>query len=339
MPMKFSLRLNNDLPVADYIAMAKLAEAAGFDQLWVSNDLFLRSAMVILTAVAGVTSRIEIGTCILNPYTLHPAEIAMFAATLDEYSEGRFNLGLSAGAEDFLGWVGMTPTAPRTAVVETVEAVNRLLSGERVPLEGRFLQWTDEAYLRFTPRRRVPIYIGALSQRMLTEIGRIADGGLPLLFPPEHYAHVLPFIQNGAEQAGRDLDSIDIAACVWCSLSDDRAAAEDALKAKIAYYGHALSDTIYSALGIPREAFAPIAHVAQVENDLERAKSMVTPDMLRIGIAGDVRALIERLEGLAALGVRHLSFGPPLGPDPAAAVALIGREVIPHFRKNHDKSI
>lgn len=331
--MKFSLRLNNDLPVADYITMAKLAESAGFDQIWVSDDLFLRSAMVILTAVAGATSRIELGTCILNPYTLHPAEMAMFAATLDEYSGGRFNLGLSAGAEDFLGWVGITPDAPRTAVIETVEAVKRLLSGERVPLEGKFLRWTDEAYLRFTPRRSVPIYIGALSQRMLTEIGRIADGGLPLLFPPEHYSHVLPFIEHGAAQAGRDINAIDIAACVWCSLSDDRAAAEDALKAKIAYYGHALSDTIYAALGVPREAFAPIAHVAQVENDLERAKRMVTPEMLGIGIAGDTRVLIERLEGLAALGVRHLSFGPPLGPDPAAAVALIGREVIPHFRK------
>lgn len=330
--MKFSLRLNNDMPVRDYITMAKLAENAGFDQFWVSDDLFLRSAPVILTAVAAATSRIEIGTCILNPYTLNPAEIAMFAATLDEYSDGRFNLGISAGAEDFLGWIGIEAAAPRTAVVETVQAVNRLLSGERAAVDGRFLRWTDEAYLRFRPKRRVPIYIGALSPRMLAEIGRVADGGLPLLFPPEHYAAVLPHIRAGAESTGRSLESIDIAACVWCSLSDDRAEAEDALKAKIAYYGYSLSDTIYAALGLTRAAFAPINHAVQVENDLERAKSMVTPAMLRIGIAGDSRTLIERLEALAAVGVRHLSFGPPLGPDPVKAVEIIGREVIPHFR-------
>ena len=101
--MKFSLRLNNDLPAADYLALARAAEAAGFDQFWVSDDLFLRSAVVILTAVAGATRRIEIGTCILNPYTIHPAEIAMIAATLDEVSGGRFNLGLSAGAA-WAGW-------------------------------------------------------------------------------------------------------------------------------------------------------------------------------------------------------------------------------------------
>ncbi len=82
--MKFSLRLNNDLPVAEYVALARVAEDAGFDQFWVSNDLFLRSVPVILTAVAQATERIEIGTCVVNPYTMHPAEIAMLAATLDE---------------------------------------------------------------------------------------------------------------------------------------------------------------------------------------------------------------------------------------------------------------
>jgi 5,10-methylenetetrahydromethanopterin reductase len=67
--MKFSLRFNNDLPVRDYITLAQAAEAAGFDQFWVSNDLMLRSAFAILPAIATATSRIEIGSCIFNPYT------------------------------------------------------------------------------------------------------------------------------------------------------------------------------------------------------------------------------------------------------------------------------
>src|SRR5690348_8638333 len=117
--MKFSLRLNNDLPVNEYVRLARAAEAVGFDQFWVSNDLFFRSAPVILTAVALATRSIEIGTCILNPYSINPAEIAMIAATLDEVSDGRFNLGLSSGAADFLGWIGIPTERPRTAVVET----------------------------------------------------------------------------------------------------------------------------------------------------------------------------------------------------------------------------
>lgn len=331
--MKFSLRLNNDLPVADYLKLARAAEAAGFDQFWVSDDLFLRSAVVILTAIAAHTERIEIGTCILNPYTIHPAEIAMIAATLDEASGGRFNLGLSAGAAEFLKWVDIAPEKPLTLTVETIEAVNRLLSGERAAMNGQTLRWSEEAYLRFKPTRRVPVYLGALSPRMLRAIGEVADGGLPLLLPPEHYETVLPLIRAGAEAAGRDLDEIDIAACVWCSLSEDRAAADDALREKIAYYGHAFSPLIWERLGLTRGDFDAIEQAAMREYDLEKAKRLVAPEMLRIGIVGTGRDLIERLEALVALGVRHLSLGPPLGPDPLAAIDMVGREVIPHFRR------
>lgn len=330
--MKFSLRLNNDRPAAEYIALAQAAEAAGFDQFWVSDDLFLRSATVILAAVVQATSRIEIGTCILNPYTINPAEIAMEAATLDELSNGRFNLGLSSGAGEFLKWVGITPEKPRTAVIETARAINRLLSGKRAPSRGEFLQWSDEAYLRFKPLRRVPIYIGAMSPKMLRAIGEIADGGLPLLFPPEHYETVMPYIREGVEKAGRNIDSIDVAACVWCSISDDAKAAEDALREKIAYYGHALSPLIWERLGLTRADFAPIEQAMMVENDAEKAKSLVTEAMLKIGIAGTTAGLTARLEKLVEMGVRHISLGPPLGPDPLKAIEIIGREVLPKFK-------
>ncbi len=329
--MKFSLRFNNDHPVVNYVRWAQLAEANGFDQFWVSDDLFFRSAPVILTAVALATRRIEIGTCILNPYTINPAEIAMIIATLDEVSGGRFNLGLSSGASDFLNWVGISADKPRTAVVESVRAINRLLSGKRAPKDGEFLKWTDETYLRFTPARRVPIYIGAMSPKMSEEIGRIADGGLPLLFPPEHYLNVIPHIRKGAMEAGRNLEDIDIAACIWCSISEDKAAAEDVLAEKIAYYGHAFSETILAQLSLTHADFEPIEHAIMAENNIEKAKSLITPQMLQFGIAGTSRELIERIEKLTALGIQHISFGPPLGPDIDEAIRVIGQDVIPYF--------
>lgn len=214
--MKFSIRLNNDLPAAEYPRLAQTAEAAGFHQFWVSDDLFLRSAPVLLTAVALATTRIQVGTCIVNPYTMHPAEMAMMAATLDEVSGGRFNLGIAAGAGEFLKWVGVTQEAPLAATVETMQAVNRLLAGEPAPMQGRFLHWTSEAYMRARPLRRVPIYLGAMGPNMLQAIGQHADGGLPLLLPPEHLETVLPLVRRGAELAGRSLDDIDLAACIWC---------------------------------------------------------------------------------------------------------------------------
>ncbi len=329
--MKFSLRFNNDLPVQDYIRYAKLAEAAGFDQFWVSDDLFLRSAPVILAAVAMATERIEIGSCVLNPFTMHPAEIAMCAATLDELSGGRFNLGLSSGAEDFLRWLGIDFQLPRTRVVEAVAAINQLTSNQKAAIAGKTLRWTDEAWLRFEPRRRAPIYLGAMGPRMLEEIGAIADGGLPLLFPPEHFAQILPHVQRGAARAGRSLDEIDLAACLWCSLADDRRAAEATLADKIAYYGHALSPMILDQLGLTRADFEPIRRAWHIDGDRDKARRLVTPGMMRIGVAGTVGGLLERLEGLASQGARHISFGPPLGPDIEAAIAAIGSVVIPHF--------
>lgn len=330
--MKFSVRFNNDRPVQEYIALAQAAERAGFDQFWVSDDLFLRSATVILSAVAQATKRIEIGTCILNPYTINPAQMAMEAVTLDELSGGRFNLGLSAGSGDFLKWLGIEQEKPRTAVIETVQAIKRLTSGERAAANGDFLRWSEEAYLRFKPRRRVPVYLGAMSPKMLQTIGAVADGGLPLLFPPEHYANVMPHILAGAQSAGRDVNEVDLAACIWCSVSDDRAAAEDALREKIAYYGHAMSATILSQLGLTHDDFTAIEHAVMVENDIVKAKSLVTDDMLKIGVVGTASDLIPRLEGLVSMGARHLSFGPPLGPDPLTALHVIGRDVLSCFR-------
>ncbi len=330
--MRFSLRFNNDLRVREYVELAQLAESAGVDQFWVSNDLFLRSAPIILTAIAAETERIEIGTCILNPYTINPAEIATLAATLDEYSGGRFNLGLAAGAADFLGWVGLAHDKPLTSLLEVVDALRKLFAGERAEVDGHFLKWSREAYLRFDAPRQIPIYIGAMSPNMVRMIGSHADGGLPLLFPPEHYANVAPLVVEGASKAGRDVNDIDLAACIWCSVAATEAEAQEPLREKIAYYGHAMSQTILAQLGLTHDDFSEIERAVMVDDDMVRAAAMVTPQMLQIGIAGTPHQLIERIEGLVEQGVRHISFGPPLGPDIAYTLKTLGEVVIPHFR-------
>ncbi len=65
---------------------------------------------------------------------------------------------------------------------------------------------------------------------------------------------------------------------------------------------------------------------------MDKASSLVDERMLRIGVLGGAQDVIQRLEPLVEAGARHLSFGPPLGPDPIEAIALLGREVLPYFR-------
>jgi 5,10-methylenetetrahydromethanopterin reductase len=325
--LRFSIRLNNDLELDAYPRLASAAEAAGFDQFWVSDDLFHRSVWIILAAVAQATARIQIGTCIVNPYTMHPSEIAMAAGALDELAGGRCCLGISSGASDFLDWVGIHQEHPVREVADTVQILRRVFAGESAEAFG----WAPEAYLRF-PVRQIPIYVGAMGPAMLRTIGRYADGGLPLLFPPEHFSVAMGYIREGLRVAGRPVEEVDVAACIWCSVGEDRTAAEAVIRDKVAYYGHALSPTILQALGLERAEFEPIRRAIMVDRDVDRARAMVTPAMLRIGIVGTTRDLMPRLEGLVALGAEHLSFGPPLGPDPIRAIEMLGRDVLPYFR-------
>lgn len=329
--MRFSLRLNNDLPLAQYITLAQAAEAAGFDQFWVSHDLFLRSSTVILTAVAQATTHLQIGCGIFNPYTINPAELAMFAATMDELSSNRFNLGLAAGAREFLEWIGLEQHRPLTSLRQSIIVIRKLLAGETAEYAGHFLQWGPDAYLRFPAPRVTPIYMGAMGPKMLALAGEIADGVLPLLFPPEHYFAVKPLLEAGMAHRSTDLPPLDFAACLWVSLADDRVAAQHVLAQKIAYYGASLGPLILSQLGLTADDFAPIQQALHGERDEAKAIQLVDNRMLRLGLIGQPEEVIARLEPLVAAGARHLSFGPPLGPDPLTAVALLTR-VIHHFR-------
>jgi 5,10-methylenetetrahydromethanopterin reductase len=327
--MKCSLRINNDLPVAAYPALARAAEEAGFDQFWVSNDLFLRGVWPILSACALATKRIALGTCIVNPYTMHPAEIAMQAVALDELSDGRCLLGVAAGAREFLGWVGIEQPRPLATSESTIRRLRALFAAESGPFTDEGLPpWTAAAYLRMSARP-IPLYLGAMSPRMERLIGEVADGGLPLLFPPERFSEVAARVREGAEAAGRSLNSVDLAACIWVSIDADREAALAALRAKVAYYANAMSDSVLHAVGATRADTLAIAAALQSPVGLSSAISLVTPQLLRVGIAGNSEDVVTRLRDLVAAGAQHISFGPPLGPDPLTAIRQLGCQVLP----------
>jgi 5,10-methylenetetrahydromethanopterin reductase len=330
--LRTSLRLNNDLPIATFVELAVAAEDAGFDQLWVSHDLFGRSAPVLLAAAAGATHRIMLGTGVLNPYSAHPVELAMHAATLQELSGGRAMLGLAAGAAEFLGRAGMGQSEPLRRTRQALLACRSLLDGASPAGTPGAGTWGSGAHLLSAPAQRVPIYVGAMSPKMLALAGELADGVLALLYPPEHYLTALAQITQGRNQAGRAAESLDIPACVWVSVDEDRELAVTALAEKLAFYGVAFAPYLLELVGLTRDDFAPAA-AAQLRGDTAEAARLVTPGMLRLGIAGTPEEVVERCNGLIEHGARHLSFGPPLGADPLRAVGLLGQRVIPQLRQ------
>ncbi len=326
--MTWSLRLNNDLPSRELLEIALLAEDLGCDQFWVSNDLFLRSAPVLISALAARTSRIKLGIAIMNPYSVHVAELAMAAATLAEVSDGRFLLGIGAGSEEFLGWAGVARPRPLSNTAHAVAALRRMLGHTDVQDADLPSWFGDHSVLRFAQQGPVPVYVGGMAPKMLGMAGRLADGALPLLYPPEHYATARDHVHAGLVAARRDPAPFDLPACIWVSVSDNGSAGRAALAEKLAYYGPSISPYLLAAVGLTPADFLPAAALAQRGRSGE-AVALIDDRMLLLGIAGDETEVVERCRALQELGADHLSFGPPLGPDPLSAVRMLGERVMP----------
>src|SRR5207248_1701959 len=128
---------------------------------------------------------------VFNPVSMNVAEIAMIATSLADLTGGRFRLGLGAGADRFLAWAGLAPDPPVARTERAIREVRALLAGESPA------GWDGEGRMR-VPVAPVPIYLGAMGPAMLRLAGRVADGALPLLFPPRHYRVAAAQIAEGA---------------------------------------------------------------------------------------------------------------------------------------------
>ena len=148
---------------ADNRAVAQKAETRGFKRVWLAEDHHSRDLIVQATAVAVATKSIEIGLGIVNPFTRHPAQIAMAVADIEEMCGPRMVLGLGA-AHSAINAHGLDNPRPITALKEAGEICSRLLQGERVVYEGEIFRLpAPGAKLRFPlARSRVPIYFGTM---------------------------------------------------------------------------------------------------------------------------------------------------------------------------------
>lgn len=327
--MRFGIRFNSDSgTIKEVVRWAQIAEDSGFDDFWYCQDLMKRDAWVVLSAVAAATNRIRVGTCIVNPFTASPAEIAMRAASLQELSNGRFVLGIGPGDPPYLDWVGVKQAKPRTGLAEAVTILRHLLRGEQVDFDGQVFQGWQAAQLRMPiPTTPIPIYIGGQGPQVLELMGEAADGGLPILFPPETAPFVRERLLVGAARAGRTLDSFDFAACVWWSIAETRREAEDALRYLVAYYGPSLRAETLAPIGLDPSDFDAIRAAWQT-GDMAQAMALLTPQMFRLAIYGDADEMRERLRWLETQGVTQINIGPPMGPNIEQALRQTATSII-----------
>jgi F420-dependent oxidoreductase-like protein len=202
------------------------AERLGVDSVW-AGEAWGTDAVTPLAYLAAKTSRIKLGTSIMQVGSRSPALIAMTAVSLAGLSDDRFILGLgTSGPQVIEGWHGVRFNPPLARLRETVAIVRMALRGERVtyagkvynlPLpdgEGRALKLSAEP-------RSVPIYLATLGPRSLEATGAIADGWIASSFMPDHAEAFFAPMRRGAEQAGRSFEAIDRVAGGVVAFSDD----------------------------------------------------------------------------------------------------------------------
>jgi probable F420-dependent oxidoreductase len=220
--------VERDVRWPEYAAMARSAEAAGFDSIWLGDHLLYRGddrperapweAWTLLSALAAATERVTLGPLVACTAFHPPGLIAKMAATIDEVSGGRFMLGLGAGwNEAEFAAFGLPYDRRVSRFAESFEVIRGLLAGERVTLDGRFHQ-TDDLVLLPPPARRVPIMIGSNGPRMLGIALPHADAWNTWYDDygnsVEGFEALNARISDAARSAGREPDQISRSVCV-----------------------------------------------------------------------------------------------------------------------------
>ena len=184
-------------------AIARAADEAGLDELWLWEDCFLESGIATAAAALAWTERLRIGVGLLPVPLRNVAITAMEVATLDRLFPGRVTIGIGHGVQSWMEQVGARAESPMTLLDEYLDALRALLRGERVTTRGRYVT-LDEVALDWPPPTAPPIYLGVVKPRTLALAGAAADGTiLTGGTTPDRVREVRAVLDKAGAAAGR----------------------------------------------------------------------------------------------------------------------------------------
>ena len=300
---RVAMYLQDKHSIREGMAYAQYAEQRGFEAVWQAESRLVRDAIVPMAAFAAVTSRMKIGSGVINNWTRNIGLLAATFLTLDDLAPNRIICGLGAWWDPLARQVGIERKKPLKAMRETIEVMQRLLRMERVTFHGEF-HHVDDIELDVVHGRReprnVPIYIGATHMGMMELAGEIADGVvLNYCVPPEYNHEALKHLEIGAHKAGRNMDDIDRPQLVVCSVDYDHHRAVQAAKELITQY-LAQQPHIAQASGTPPETVKKVQSILgwpATKEQIHEAMQFVPDELIeRITASGtpdEVRAKVE----------------------------------------------
>ncbi|MBA3274286.1 MAG: LLM class flavin-dependent oxidoreductase [Chloroflexia bacterium] len=311
------------------VELARIADAAGIESIWLLEDPDGWDAFGVLGAMARVTERIRLGTGVTSPYYRHPSLLAASVSTLDLLSDGRAFLGLGRGqAEWFEQSLGMTIGKPVRALRETIALLGQWWSPD---MRARSGEAATEFAVRdwervFRPvQSQVPIYLAAVGPLALRLAGEVADGVLfNDLSSITFMRGAIESVWAAALASGRDPAALSFYARTSIAITGDPEAIYERRKGTVA--------AIHVLPGMERLLESPGFDTARIIADVRRA--MRTEETLQAGggfgqlrragdldaakraipnglmrelvVAGSVEEVRARLRQLRAIGITHV---------------------------------
>lgn len=308
------------------LALTRHAEALGFEVVWAA-EAYGSDAPTVLAWLAGQTTRIGIGSAVLQIPARTPAMTAMTAATLDLISDGRFSLGLGvSGPQVSEGWHGVRFDRPLARTREFVEVLDLALGRQPVVHEGRHyplpLPDGPGKALRLTirpPRDHIPRYLAAVGPKNLQLAGELFDGWLAVFFAPDHAEEQLTHLSAGLEISGRTLADFDVTATVPLVVGDDPQVCADPLRPYAALYVGGMGSreqNFYNQLAVRMGYEKEAALVQDLYLDGRPRDAMAAMPYEFIdstSLLGGKERLAERLRAFAESGLNTCSIAPQGG--------------------------
>ena len=323
------------LPAPEFMRCARLAEELGFGTFWIPEDYYCRGAFSLASGIASATSKIRIGIGVLNPYTRHPALVAMEFGALDEIAQGRAVLGLGAGVRFWIeGQLRVPYTRPTTAISETIDIVRAMFRRERVSYRGAVFT-IDGVRLSFQPlRNEIPIHLGVTGPKNLELAGEKADGVLLGVMTSRAYVEfAMTHIRKGLEKAGRKADDVEVSGYQLLCISENEREARERLKPFLA--------TLLGMLA--RDPETPILSAAGLQSEqiqafrATRARGRVPADMVTdqmvdtFALAGSAARCRDNLAMLIGAGLTSPVFLGIPGMPADQLLRDVHSHLIPHF--------
>ena len=309
--MRFSYCMLPDYPLNDSIEMIKTADELGFYACYSVDETWHKDLWVLFAAAADKTSNIRFGPNVTHVFLREPTLICQQLATLDELTGGRMEAVVSTGnfglmQQYHIDWAAKKPLS---RLKEAMHVMRTFLEDGKIDFHGDFFHYTGLFTAARPVQDRIPLKMGGMKgPRSFIAAGEIADGlHHALSYSREAYDYVVENVRKGADNAGRNVDDLDIGAWIVTVVGEDSAAAKRAARIIVAFYISSMPPEQLARHGLDAEELQPVVD-ALGAGDIPKAVELFKPEYAeKLSIAGTPEEVVEKIKtDIQPSGVNHM---------------------------------